>query len=65
MNLDYKLIGKEAVTLGEALCISAVYLGIGALVYRGCTSRLPGEEKDKVNVQQQYEPVNILEIPLQ
>ncbi len=57
---------KEAVTLGEALCISAVYLGIGVSIYHGCTGRLPGEvESDKVEMQQTYELVNVWEIPLQ
>jgi hypothetical protein len=68
MTLDYKSIKKEAETLGETLGISAVYIGMGLLLYHGCTDRLPWEkETDKtVTEQEKYEsPVNILEIPLQ
>lgn len=68
MTIDYKLIGKEARTLGEAIGISIVYLGIGVLIYHGCTGRLPGEaENDKaVTEQKMYENhINVLEIPLQ
>ncbi len=54
---------REARTLGEALCISAIYLGIGALLYHGCTGT-GEEEQDKVK-EQKYEPINVWEIPLQ
>ncbi len=66
LSRTLKSLGKEAKAFGEALCISAVYLGIGVSIYHGCTNMLPGEvEKNKVEMQQKYEPVNVWEIPLQ
>ncbi len=60
---------KEAAILGEALCITAIYLGIGVSIYHGCTGRFPGEaEDDKGKVRKSYEPASgssIWEIPLQ
>lgn len=58
---------KEAMMLGEALCITATYLGISVLAYHGCAGQYPWEEKhDPVKTQGNYEPaVNIWEIPLQ